>query len=104
MPKFRIKNALFGYFWPRILEKLLSYLKLAPSNLSISKFQEKEKCLNAGPKMPDLGILGLELKIILSYLKSAPSNLSNCKISRIKQKYLNLGPNMPYLDIFGLEL
>ena len=28
------KNALFVYFWARISEKLLSYLKSAPSNLS----------------------------------------------------------------------
>ena len=34
MPKFGIKNALFGYFWARIFKKILSYLKSAPSNLS----------------------------------------------------------------------
>ena len=35
MAKFGTKNALFGYFWARILEELLSYLsylKSAPSN------------------------------------------------------------------------
>ena len=44
MPKFGTKNALFGYFWARMpylgilalefLKKLLSFLKLAPGNLS----------------------------------------------------------------------
>ena len=34
MLKFATRNALFGYFWVRILKKLLSYLKSAPSNLS----------------------------------------------------------------------
>ena len=35
MPKFGTKNALFGCFWAIIfLKKLLSYLKLAPLNLS----------------------------------------------------------------------
>ena len=32
MPKFGTKSALFRYFWVRILKKLLSYLKSAPSN------------------------------------------------------------------------
>ena len=33
-PKFGTKNVLFGYFWARILQRLLPYLKSAPSNLS----------------------------------------------------------------------
>ena len=37
IPTFGIKNTLFGYFYARILEKLFSYLKSAPSNLSICK-------------------------------------------------------------------
>ena len=36
----------------------------------LQNFTKKQKCLNSGPKMPDL-----------PYLKSAPLNLSNCKIS-----------------------
>ena len=48
----------------------------------LQSFTEKQKCLNLGPKMSDLGIFGLDLKTMLSYLKSTPSNLSNCKISR----------------------
>ena len=61
MPKLGIKNAVFGYFWARILEKLLSYLKSAPSILSIRKIsRRKKKCLNSGTKMPDLGIFRLE--------------------------------------------
>ena len=52
MGKFGIKNALLGYFWTRIFKKLSSYLKLATSNLLISKIsQEKQKELNLGPKM-----------------------------------------------------
>ena len=34
MPKLWTKNALFGYFQARILKKVLSYLKSAPSNQS----------------------------------------------------------------------
>ena len=43
MPKFGTKNSLFGYFWARILKILLSYLKPAPSNLSICKIARKNK-------------------------------------------------------------
>ena len=41
--KFGTKNALCGYFWARILEKLLSYLKSALSNSSICKISQKTK-------------------------------------------------------------
>ena len=51
MPKFGTKNAI----------KLLSYLKSAPSNVSICKIsQKKQKCLNVGRKVPYLGIFGQE--------------------------------------------
>ena len=40
---FLFKNALFGYFWGRILKILLSYLKSAPSNLSNCKILRKNK-------------------------------------------------------------
>ena len=53
MFKIGTKNALFWYFWPkvpyfgyfwaRILKKLLSYLKWLPSNLSICKISRKNK-------------------------------------------------------------
>ena len=58
MPKFGTKKALFGYFWDRIL----SHLKSAPWNLSnLVNFVKKWECQNLGPKMPCLGIFGLEL-------------------------------------------
>ena len=34
MSKFGTNSDLFGYFWAGLFEKLLSYLKSAPSNLS----------------------------------------------------------------------
>ena len=47
----------------RFLEKLLSYLKLAPSNFAyLQNFTKKQNFLNLRPKMPDLGILGLEFE------------------------------------------
>ena len=78
---FLTKNALFGYFWARILKKLLSYLKSAPSNLSICKISRKNKNAYIWDQICLFCVfLGWNLKTILSYLKSAPSNLSNCKI------------------------
>ena len=50
------------YFWARI-SKLLSYLKLASSNLSNCIISgKKQKCLNLGPKMPYLSIFGIEFQ------------------------------------------
>ena len=71
MPKFGTKNAILGYFSPKMLyfgiveqefqKKLFSYLKSASLKLSIGKIsQKKQKCLNMGPKIPYLGIFGVE--------------------------------------------
>ena len=63
MHRFGIKNVLFGYFWARILNILLSYKKLAPSNfVYLESFSKKLKCLNLGPQMPYLGAFGLEFE------------------------------------------
>ena len=92
MPKFGTKNAILGYFSPKMLyfgiveqefkKKLFSYLKSASLNLSIGKISQKKK------KMPKYGtkntlfgyFWGRILKRLLSFSKSAPSNASNCKI------------------------
>ena len=81
-PKFGTKNVLFGYFWARILKKLLSYLILAPSNLPNCKILEKTKTPKFGTKNSALStlFLGWNLKILLSYLESESSNLSYCKV------------------------
>ena len=69
MPKFGTKNFLFGYFWDRILP-------------TYKILRKKQKCLNLGPKMPCLGIVGLKFESSFSYLKPAPSYMSNGKILR----------------------
>ena len=100
--KFGIKNALFGYFWARILKKLLSYLKSAPSNLYdsksliwvflgqtfqktivifeiclITKFRKKKNKIKIwDEKWLICVIQGYNLKKLLSYLKSTISNFS----------------------------
>ena len=50
MPKFGTKNAFFGYFWARILKKLLYYRKSAPLNCLIAKFPGKAKIPTFGTK------------------------------------------------------
>ena len=104
MAKFGTKFALFEYFWARIFKKLFSYLKLAPSNLSICKISQKNNnVLICDEKCLIWVFLGYTFKKILSYLKLALPNLSNCKILQKnpkKHERLNLGPKMPYF-IFG---
>ena len=47
---FLTRNALFGYFWARILKILLAYLKSAHSNLSNCKICEKTIIRKFGTK------------------------------------------------------
>ena len=55
MPKFGTKNALFG--------SKRSYLKSTPLEFALlQNFATKQKCLNLGPKMSELGIFGLEFE------------------------------------------
>ena len=83
MPKFGNKSSLFYVFLADNFKKLFTYLKLAPSHLSISKISRK-KMLKFGNKSALFDVyLGFNFKKLLSYFKSAPSNLS---ISKILQK------------------
>ena len=121
---FFIKNALFEYFWARILKKLLSYLKSVPSNLSICKFsRKKQKCLNLGPKMSYLGIFDQKCLIWVFLGKNFKTAIFIFEISSLifvslqnftkKEKMPKFGtknvlfgyfwPKMPYLGIFGLH-
>ena len=96
MSKFGIKNALFCYFWAKILNKLYSYLKSARSKLWKSKNVSicAQKCL--------IWVFFVwNLKTILSYLKSAPIVLIGK--FREKIKIPNLGTKMTYLGSFGIE-
>ena len=51
-------------------------------------FAKKQKCLNLGPKISELGIFGLEFENNIDIFESVPSNLSNCEfLSRNKNAY-----------------
>ena len=57
MPKFETKSAMFGYFWAGIRKQYCHSWNQHPWISLIAKFcKKKQKCLNLGPKMPDLGI------------------------------------------------
>ena len=93
IPKFWTKNGLFK----KLGNKLLSYYKSAPSNLSNSKNSRKKD------NWVLLGIFGLNFrKKLLSYMNSGTSNLSICKILR-KNKNTRFWNKMPVLGIFELE-
>ena len=72
-----------GNFALTFLGKILvSYLKVAPSNLLDCNFLQRNKNAQIWDQKCLIWIfLGWNSKTILSRLKSAPSNLSNCKIS-----------------------
>ena len=72
-------------------EKVISYFKSPPWNLSNHKITKKkktkQKCLNFGPKTPYLGILAQEfLKAVMIF------------------EMLRFGTKNTFLDIAGLEL
>ena len=68
------KSALFGYFWGWNCEKLLSYLKSAPSSLYICKILRKNRNAYIMEKYLIWLFLGWMFKKLFSHLKSAPSN------------------------------
>ena len=50
MPKFGTKNALFGYFWSRILKHYCHILNQQPQIYLFSKFNQKSKMLKLPTK------------------------------------------------------
>ena len=60
---FLTKNALFGYFWARVLNETIVIFEFCTLKfVYLENFTKKQNCLNLGPKMPDLGIFGLEFE------------------------------------------
>ena len=60
IPLLGTKNALFGYFWAESCLKYCHTWYQRPQICLVAKI----KSLNLGPKVPDLGILGLEVENI----------------------------------------
>ena len=79
MPKFGTKKCLIWVFLRWNFRKAIVIFEISTLKfVYLQNFTEKQKCLNLGPKMPDLRIFGLEIE--MSFLKLALSKLSNCKI------------------------
>ena len=75
--KFGTKNAWFGYFGDGIWNQLCYFWNQHFQVGLIAKFQE---IMHLRPKMPNLGISGLNLRKTLAYLKSRRPNCINYKI------------------------
>ena len=61
MPKFGTKNAIIGYFWARILKLTIVIFEVSTIEfVYLQNLTDKQKCQNLGPKMPYLGVFGLE--------------------------------------------
>ena len=59
-----------------------------PKLVYLQNFTKKQKCLNLGTKMPDLGIFWLKFEKNTAKSapsKPAPSNVSNCKILQVNK-------------------
>ena len=61
MPKLGTKNALFGSVWAGICQKFCHIWYQRTQICLAAKLAAKIKSLNLRPKVPDLGILGLEV-------------------------------------------
>ena len=54
---------LIWVFWDKRFKKTIVKFKISLFKLAyLQSFTKKQKCLNLGPKMPDLFIFGLELE------------------------------------------
>ena len=61
MLKFGTKNALFGYFWARILNTIVILEINILKFVKLQNFTEKQNCINLAPKMRYFGIFGVKL-------------------------------------------
>ena len=66
----------------------------------LQNFTKKEKCLNLGPKTPDLGIFGLEFENNIVIFEISTLKFVSLGNFAEKQKCLNLGSKMSFLGIF----
>ena len=115
IPKFGSKNALFGYFWAKILKNCYHIWNQHLRICLVAAFYKKTKIPKFGtknavfgyfwPKMFYLDIFQLEFENNYCYiLNQHPRICLIIKFCKKTQKHLIWGPKMSYLCIFGLEL
>ena len=100
MPKFGIKNVLFGRFGYQFWK---TFVIFEISTLEFSLFQsfvQKIKILRFGTNKANLG---LESYMLLSYLKPASLNLSCCKVW-CKQQNLEIWDQNALFGYFGARI
>ena len=101
---FLTKNALFGYFWVRILKKTIVIFEISSLKfVYLQNFTEKKKCLNLGPKIPKLRIFELDFENSVVIFEICTPEFFELQNFAEKRKYLNLWPKMPYFCVFGLN-
>ena len=60
---FLTNNALFGYFWARIIKETVVKFEISTLKfVYLQNFTKKQKYLNLVPKIPDFGIFRLEFE------------------------------------------
>ena len=107
LPKYGIKNALFGYFWQKcliwvflgkIFRKAIVIFKISTLKfVKLRNFTKKQKYINLGPKMPDLGIFGLEFENNIVIFEISILEFAYLQNFVKKQKCLNLGSKMRWV-------
>ena len=98
------QKCLIWVFLGKIFRKTIVIFEISTLKfVYLQNFTKKQKCLNLGPKTPDLGNFGLEFENNIVIFEISTLEFVQLQNFAEKQKCLNLGPKMPYLGIFGLE-
>ena len=101
--KFGTKNALFGYFWDRILKNYWHIWNQNRQIFQIGKNREKMKMSKFGTKNALFGCFWA--RILKNYCHIWNHHPRICPIVKFREKMKmpKFGPKIPYLRIFGLE-
>ena len=104
LTKFATKNALIGYFWARLLKKLLSHLKEQPQIFQIGNFRKKWKMSKFGTKNVWLGYSwAIILKKYCHILNQHPRICQIVKFCK-KTRMRNLVAKIPFRVILSFHI
>ena len=101
MPKFRRKNALFGYFWNIILKTIVVFEISTLKFVYLQNFTKNPKRINLEPKLWLL--LGKKYEKTILVFQISTLKFVYFQLFIKKQNCLKLGPRMPDLGILVLE-
>ena len=103
MPKFGTKNALFGYFWVRILKNYCHIWNQHPQICLFPKFRGKTNILKFETKNAWFGYFWTGIWKQYCHIEIRALEFVRLQNFAKKQKCLNFGTKVPHLGIFGLE-